>query len=400
MKTRHQPWIFSVSLLFILLLGLLLHFKWPGDKAPNTSYTLDPVLVPMQVELEQLSESPQFQQLDEEAQYEQVLKVLDKMPEEYAPLKRRYQLAMSPLPKIKFWGRVVDQHGQAVEGAYVYHSGQNTWLAAGGGAGYVKTDDEGYFKIRNRGAGLTLGQIIHPELQYSYPWDNNENYKGSKIFINREVEGHEHDSWRKYTKKSQAYDIQVWRLGKYEGAKEGVITTSVSPDSSIKTLRLHQPMGNRAPLGKTEGQFYISCYHPPVSNRNEKADWRFTITPVNGGIQRSNDRYMNHAPETGYQPQWVIDMKVGSPEYRSRQSNQRFYFTANHGQDYGALLLHIDPFKRVDRCGVHALYKINSTGSRSLELKKKPRNLPFPSSQALSNTDLAGLNPELGKQQD
>ena len=149
---------------------------------------------------------------------------------EYAHLKPRYQIAMAALPKITFWGRVVDQYGQPVVGASIYNEGGNAWLASGGGAGFARTDDEGYFKIRNRGTGLSLGQIVHPEIEYGYPPDQGpRSYERShqqflirsKWFISSITEGHPHDAWSKYTKKSKAYEIKVWRLGEYEGAKGG-----------------------------------------------------------------------------------------------------------------------------------------------------------------------------------
>lgn len=108
---------------------------------------------------------------------------------------------------------------------------------------------------------------------------------------------------------------------------------------------------------------------------------------------------MNLAPATGYQPQLVIDMKADSPEYQHQLLNQRYYFTANHGQDYGVLLLHTHPFATEDKCSVNASFKINSTGSRNLELKKKPSKLRFRSSQSPPSPELAGLNQGLGQQQ-
>lgn len=81
---------------------------------------------------------------------------------------------------------------------------------------------------------------------------------------------------------------------------------------------------------------------------------------------------MNRAPETGYQAEWVTEMKAGSPDFKRQKFNQRFYFAANNGKDYGVLFIHVAPFNSIDRCGVNASYKINSTGSRNLELKKKP----------------------------
>ncbi|MDF1831412.1 MAG: hypothetical protein P1U52_03620 [Porticoccaceae bacterium] len=96
------------------------------------------------------------------------------------------------------------------------------------------------------------------------------------------------------------------------------------------------------------------------------------IAPVNGGIQASDERYMNRAPEMSYQTQWVTEMQTGSPVFKRQKFNQRFYFTANNGQDYGVLFIHVAPYSSIDKCAVNASYKTHSTGSCNLELKKKP----------------------------
>ena len=363
----------------VSLLATVVYLNLSRPAELGTAYSIDPALKAIAVEIEQLTEALDFDQLSEDEQYEQAVAILETLPPEYTHLKRRYQIAMAALPKITFWGRVVDQYGQPVVGAAIYNAGGNAWLSSGGGSGFAHTDDEGYFKVRNSGAGLTLSQIVHPEIEYgylpdrgSYDRESQQFLISSKRFISQIDEGHPNDSWRKYTKKSKAYEINVWRLGEYEGAKGGGISTALSADGSVKTLRLHKPSGKRAPPGKTDGQFHISCYHPPIKHHLDEVDWRFTITPVNGGIQASDERYMNRAPETGYQAEWVTEMKAGSPDFKRQKFNQRFYFTANNGQDYGVLFIHVAPFNSIDRCGVNASYKINSTGSRNLELKKKP----------------------------
>lgn len=221
----------------VSLLAAVVYLSLRQPAELSTAYSIDPALEAIKVKIEQLTEAPDSDQLSEDEQYEQAMAILETLPPEYAHLKPRYQIAMAALPKINFWGRVVDQYGQPVVGASIYNEGGNAWLASGGGAGFARTDDEGYFKIRNRGTGLSLGQIVHPEIEYGYPPDQGpRSYErshqqfliSSKWFISSITEGHPHDAWSKYTKKSKAYEIKVWRLGEYEGAKGGGSNQAVS----------------------------------------------------------------------------------------------------------------------------------------------------------------------------
>ena len=228
MKNKTFVLVFSLAMVSLLAALVYLNLSRPAEL--STAYSIDPALKAIAVEIEQLTEAPGFDQLSEDEQYEQAMDILETLPPEYAHLKPRYQIAMAALPKITFWGRVVDQYGQPVVGAAIYNAGGNAWLSSGGGSGFAHTDDEGYFKVRNSGAGLTLSQIVHPEIEYGYPPEQGpRRYErerqpfliSSKRFISQIDEGHPSDSWRKYTKKSKAYEIKVWRLGEYEGAKGG-----------------------------------------------------------------------------------------------------------------------------------------------------------------------------------
>jgi hypothetical protein len=105
-------------------------------------------------------------------------------------------------------------------------------------------------------------------------------------------------------------------------------------------------------------------------------DWSVTISPVNGGgIQETDDLYMNMAPKTGYLPSLTIDRRIGSSSYLPALLNKRYFFTSNDGQDYGSLYVHYEPFARedIDGCIIRFSWKLNTTGSRSLEIKKKKR---------------------------
>ena len=287
------------------------------------------------------------------------------------------------LPDYGFHGRVIDQYGQPVVNAQVRYEGTHSLFSAGGGLGAVHTDEEGYFKIETDGNSLVLAAIIHPEIEYSYPLrpqkkpgESTNSYAMTRDtigFRKTDKEGRYLDS-RKYESKRSPFVIHAWRLGQYEGAIKGWTKGGFPEDGSVRTLRFSDKYGARQVLkGAVDGQLRVSCRREPMARVEDYGDWSVTISPVNGGgIQETDDLYMNMAPETGYLPSLTVDRHMGSSTYLPRLLNKRYYFTSNDGQDYGSLYVHYAPFARtdIDGCNITFYWKLNTTGSRNLEHKK------------------------------
>ena len=105
----------------------------PVDDSDKSSSSTDPALMPVKKALFALQSEKSFQQLDKEQQLEKTVALLEQLPPEYKRLKRQYQIALSSVPDILFYGRVIDQHGAPVVNAAVYYTGTNNYLAAGAG---------------------------------------------------------------------------------------------------------------------------------------------------------------------------------------------------------------------------------------------------------------------------
>jgi hypothetical protein len=388
MKLKQNKQI--IIIVVFLLFGIGFYSVYQSKNNQEVVSTIDPVLLPIKKALVELHEDKQFKQLSKEAKLEKTYEILEKLPPEYVKLKRQYQIAMSSLPSILFYGRVVDQHGQPVANASVGYTGTNAYLSAGGGFGGVTTDEEGYFVINTTGATLNLGGVGHPDIEYSHEQDSGagrgipqSSTKITKRFLSGEDNAGIYDNWQKYTEKENAYIIQAWRLGKYEGAKKGVMTARVLSDGRIYTLRFSEKNRSRQMVeGQKKGDFHISCTRPPIKTYKDRLDWSASIIPVNGGIQETDDVFLNVAPESGYQPAIEINMHVGNSDYKPGLTNQRYYFTTDNGKNYGSLYVSFRPFASIkqNECDVSISYKINSTGSRSLELKRQPTSKIEPNS--------------------
>ncbi len=354
----------------------------PVDDSDKSSSSTDPALMPVKKALFALQSEKSFQQLDKEQQLEKTVALLEQLPPEYKRLKRQYQIALSSVPDILFYGRVIDQHGAPVVNAAVYYTGTNNYLAAGAGRGRVFTDEQGYFEIDTEGSSLMLNGVVDSTLDRTvFPiqtkYTTLDGMPGIMRFLPYDDNQGIASNWKNHSVKDKAYVIHAWRLGEYEGAIAGSTDAYYDRDGSDYTLILDGH--NQYPKkGKTEGHFHISCTRPHMENGKDYGDWRVSIAPVNGGIQEVAGLYVNLAPLTGYQSSIDITMRKGSPDYKHELLNKRYYFTSNNGKEYGTLFMYIKPFGFAEKeaCALSINYKINPTGSRNLELKLSKTSQP------------------------
>lgn len=287
--------------------------------------------------------------------------------------------ALSTLPNITFYGRIIDQYSQPVIDASVWYETTNTYLSAGGGRGQVQTDEQGYFKIDSVGASLTIGTVTHPEISpVSYnPVEHANTFlpsRTSSVSFRSPEDNQGYPSWRDYTDKNKAYIVNAWRLGKYFAATKGSIRGAFNRTGDTYTLNLLGKNHKQIILeGVQKGHLRLSCTRQHMDNSIDFGDWAANITSINGGIQETNDLYMNLAPKTGYQTSLDIIMQKDSQYYTPSLGNKRYYFMSNDGKEYGSLFVNYEPHSKYedDRfCIIDISYKINSMGLRNLELRK------------------------------
>ncbi len=350
--------------LFIPALFIVSVFVWQYTKIEKVVSSTDPVLIPIKNTLIETQQENGFQQLSKNEKLEKVNEVLEQMPPQYKNLKRQYQIAMSLLPDITFWGRVVDQHNQPVANAEIYYTGTNAYLSSGGGRGRLHADEQGYFEIDTTGASLSLTGVVDSSIdRISTGIVRFESHDGKRGY----------DNWKKYTTKETAYIVHAWRLSEYKGTFKGSSGGHLNADGNIYTLRFSDKWNAVQRFeGVQPGHLRASCTRPHMESNRDYGDWSVSITPINGGIQETNDLYLNIAPESGYQPSLDIVMKKGDSSYKHEIKNKRYYFNSNSGKEYGSLQITMRPFRNAKKeaCNIDIRYKINPTGSRNLELKR------------------------------
>ncbi len=260
---------------------------------------------------------------------------------------------------IEMYGKVIDQHGHPVAGAEV-----NLMVAGGGsfapGSGpvAVTTDAMGMFRVQAKGQEVAIGSVKHPQLS------------SVKFRVGQDVAGIEHldavgrfgeqYSWRSYTTSDKPFVINVWRVEKFE------------------KVALNSGYLEPVPGGKPEEHagVVVTCERetkePNVHWRHQKGSWSITFRPIDGGIQETDDLYLNEAPESGYQPELTVAMNRGDPDYKVNiQPARRYYYTAHNGKLYGSFSATFDPYMEDDTCSIQVAFKYNSNGSRNLAVKPR-----------------------------
>jgi hypothetical protein len=256
----------------------------------------------------------------------------------------------------EFYGKVIDQYGQTVDGADVtgeiirafeckpeerkmFHLPTNDVYK-------TQTDNEGFFQftgIRGWKFDVSLGKN-------GYQLGNDEARKGSA---------------GQKTSPTNRTIFTMWKLRGPEPMIHGQKFYGITPDWRMFTIDLE----NHKKIEGTniDGDLLVQIERPPQIKPREKFDWSFVMTAINGGfIEITNAGYLNEAPESGYDQQYKINMLSSDPKWQGWQIEKTFYLKSRSGQVYGHFHLEIIPDYN-DTSALNIEYYINPSGSRNLE---------------------------------
>lgn len=378
-KSRLKLILVIIGFVLIALLAITIWLA-SSDTAP-TEY-LNELPGELQPYAEEFKAIKQLQTQNPEAAGEKANRLIERLPEAY---RRWATLAFEAgISDIAFYGRVIDQYGRPIEGAEVSYEAGGKFLGAGSGFGGIKTDATGRFKIEAKGGHLTIQNIKHPDIMFAAPDPEGARGTSDMYFTQmtfwdypRTVGNSLNDLvWRDYTKENP-YVFDVWRIEHREKVlRAAVFGGVVPPDGSVYTLDLSQSkLRDRVIRSKSDkGHLLVTCMRKlTMEHYQDYDDWQITLTPVQGGIQPTDDRYLNLAPETGYQSSITVGWTLGDSDYRHSLPNQRYYFTAHDGQVYGSLYVNFMPFQREEFCDIEINYKVNLQGSRHLYAESQYR---------------------------
>lgn len=259
-----------------------------------------------------------------------------------------------------FYGKVLDQYGQPVVGAdlTVYIN-----LTMGnGGTRRTQTDANGFFQFTNiRGESLS----VTPS-KTGYQID--EAHLGLKG-LNGPQTG---------PNKRETYNM--WKLKGAEAMIHGQITSrKIIPDGRPFTIDF---LKNQITEGTNEvGDICVEIQRPLKVLPRQKFDWSFTMTAIDGGfIEVTNDDYLNEAPESGYQPKYVMARYATNilnySTWQLYRTDRTFFVKSRGGQVYGHFnIKELEPDYR-DGAALQIEFYANPAGSRNLEFDPTKQTQP------------------------
>jgi hypothetical protein len=93
--------------------------------------------------------------------------------------------------------------------------------------------------------------------------------------------------------------------------------------------------------------------------------WQLELSAIDGGMQITEDTYLNRAPDSGYQEKMVF-----RGDRKKRFMNRVLYFTSRNQTVYGLMKLGIYGFYRGD-AAIKIEYVVNLEQGQNLIVKKK-----------------------------
>jgi hypothetical protein len=269
-------------------------------------------------------------------------------------------LPVTSLRSVEFYGRVLDQDKNPVEGAIVKYNIGGLAYAAGTGSDSTVTDASGLFTTEGGyGSSLHISNIGKAGFEFkradgrstgnAYQFEDHKRFPDSIL-------------WSDYTA-TNPYAYTVWRIDQSvkitSGERKYYFTTDgayFARDGRRYPINLKNRVSRRA------GQSIDA--HLNASFERTDATWKLILSAKGGGFVSipAGVLYTNEAPVSGYQETIEISGVSGVP--RSDIHQKKYYLKTESGA-YAALDIEIRPYYGEDAyLGVR--YALNEQGGTSL----------------------------------
>ena len=268
--------------------------------------------------------------------------------------KETIDAAKSANVPIAFWGKVVDQDGNALAGATV-KLGVRHWVLTptlGGQGRSIKTEtqtgSDGTFSISNAsGDVLAIDEIRKNGYELSPKAVRAFNYqRGAAANPDNPV------------------IFKMWKRGEPQQLVSYHLSRIGIPCDGTPVL-FDLASGKRVNAG---GDLRVTLTRNPVNipRGNARYDWTASFEIINGGLQAQDDEFMRSAPEAGYAPVWSVTVLRDDPNWISMLEKQ-FYVSLQNGKQYGKIIVRLNTSYQPPPTGLTIDVAINPSGSRSLE---------------------------------
>lgn len=250
---------------------------------------------------------------------------------------------------IKFYGKVIDQDDQPIEGVKVVMQWTDM-SAKGSSERTVSTDAAGRFELTGvMGKRLGINQVSK-EGYYRANQGIQTSFEYAAFFENN------------YHRPDPDKPV-VFRM-----RKAGEICTELIVRESLIGLPasgVPQTIDLRAGSKSAVGNVAIRVTRGETKDGN-RYDWSIEIKGSNGaGLIESEDEFMFEAPEVGYFPKYSYQFDADAPDWQS-EARKNYFVRSSDGQEYARLEIKFMP-KYQQNGAARIRFFVNPTGSRNLE---------------------------------
>jgi hypothetical protein len=267
--------------------------------------------------------------------------------EKYAEwyIKEAHKLVPAQRP-FEFFGRVVDENTQAVEGASVHLILSTTSSANGIMDADTSSAADGSFSLTGK-TGSSVSIYVSKSGYYEIKSLNQINFDptGNGSTPDNPVLFH-------LRKKGVGTDLITSKYG---------FTPWFDVSVPINGQPIKADLLNRS--AGANGQIEFSNIKPEYLQAKQATSWSFKMEIPDGGFVEENDEFPFEAPESGYQSIVQFDFQKGQPGW-TWDLQKNYYIKFGNPPKYGTLHLETSIGS-----GVRLTYAINPDGSRYLEPK-------------------------------
>jgi hypothetical protein len=246
---------------------------------------------------------------------------------------------------IDFYGKVVDENTNPVEGASISFAWSETPTEEGEQRTNTQTDAEGLFSLQGK---------YGPSLEV---WVSKQGYYSS----------HNGQWGFSYAHSNEKYAPDSLNPVIFLLHKKGQGTELITSDNGMRpNVAIRIPKDNTSmrmdffqKQASATGQLEISQSKPPWQGAT---NWSFRLSIPDGGLVENQDEFQFEAPEVGYQPTVEYDFTKSETNWTTQVTKQ-FYIAFGQPRKYGWLRFESNLAQET----VFVTYAINPTGSQNLE---------------------------------
>jgi hypothetical protein len=265
--------------------------------------------------------------------------------------------------EINFYGKVIDQNGTPIPGVKIKVdiSSRSTSMLKVMTTGrdlekeklIIYSDQNGLFSVTDKEGSFLRITDFQKEGYLKSKRYGNLGFRYGQIMKGPNTEGFHHPD----SNKPVVYTL--WKQGETEELiRHRKKIYFKKEEEQSKWVSLYS--GNNKDV-------YIKVENPGKTEDVEKYGWSVKIKVPNGGVLASDETFLYHAPESGYENEIVFGYPANAENWKYSTGRQKYYIKLREGKAYGSYELEILTFSTGNVTIVLDNIIVNPNGSRNLE---------------------------------